>query len=157
MAALPLIPPALEALYAAAVVTIGAIGSLFAAKKISDEIDDYRKRAEEQAKAKPTACEACAEPMKSEKTEESEKSDAEPKKGKKVKSSQSGDKVRTPDSHPEDFNKLPRGQGSENVHTGEIWKECPPGRAHRGEKWDVTSGGRRVGEVKPDGTIGRTW
>lgn len=78
--------------------------------------------------------------------------DEEPKKKKKVKQSETGEKVRTPDSHPDDFTKLRNGQGYLNNETGETWQAS--NTSHKGDVWKVfDSSGSRVGSIRPDGTI----
>ena len=145
--ALPWIAEAVYALGKAIVVTATLIFVGESAKEtgkvLSEKLEDLKNKSEELPdKDVPGTCQGGCK---------------EPKKGKKVRTSETGDKVRTPDSHPEDFDTLPGRQGKRNRKTGEIWVEERPGRDHMGEKWDVSHGGRRVGEVKADGTVGRRW
>ncbi len=51
---------------------------------------------------------------------EGEGDENEPPKNKKARTAEPGEKVRTPDSHPEDFKRGERGKRV-NKHTGDIW------------------------------------
>ena len=80
----------------------------------------------------------------------------EPPKNKKAEGSDINDKVRTPDTHPEDFIPLKGEQGERNKKTGEIWQKGYTG--HRGDKWKVGRNGKppitsRKISIKSDGTI----
>lgn len=78
--------------------------------------------------------------------------DEDPRKNKSVERSEKGEKVRTPDTHPEDFTKLKGGQGLRNRYTEESWRRSYT--SHKGDKWKVFNlRARRVGSVKADGTI----
>lgn len=114
---------------------------------------------ESESAATTDACSNCG--GKEDKDKDKNKKDDPPKK-KRVEKSDSGEEMRTPESHPEDFKELGH-RKYQNKHTGEVWTRERVGRGHAGEGWDVTvrqrgsPGGRRVGEVRPDGTIGRKW
>lgn len=91
--------------------------------------------------------------FKEEKPDAKKKCDCEePPKKKKVGNSEEGEKVRTPETHPDDFTKQRGDQGYENDYTGETWKTSHT--SHKGDTWKVFDrGGTRVGSVRPDGTI----
>lgn len=64
--------------------------------------------------------------------------DDEPKRNKKASSSKVGDKVRTPDSHPEDFNKF-EGTKFRNTKTGEIFERSNTNHTDKAGEWKVGS------------------
>ena len=65
-----------------------------------------------------------------------------------------GQKLKTPDSHAEDFTKT-RGDTWVNNKTGEKWKRDYKGKEHRGEKWDVSNRKGRVADVRENGEVAR--
>ncbi|UGQ48734.1 FG-GAP-like repeat-containing protein [Massilia endophytica] len=64
--------------------------------------------------------------------------DDEPKRNKKASSSQIGEKVRTPDSHPEDFSKF-EGTKFRNTKTGEIFERSNTNHTDKAGEWKVGS------------------
>ncbi|WP_077965868.1 hypothetical protein [Ensifer adhaerens] len=67
----------------------------------------------------------------------------EPKRNKKASTSQVGDKVRTPETHPEDFTKIEKTK-YKNTKTGEIWEESHTTHTDKNGEWKV---GSRPGKV----------
>jgi filamentous hemagglutinin len=65
-------------------------------------------------------------------------STSEPPRGKKASSSAVGDKVRTPQSHPEDFVKV-EGTKYRNKKTGEIWEKSRTTHTDKDGEWKVGS------------------
>lgn len=65
-------------------------------------------------------------------------STGEPPRGKKASSSAVGDKVRTPQSHPEDFVKV-EGTKYRNKKTGEIWEKSRTTHTDKDGEWKVGS------------------
>ncbi|MGO7898193.1 hemagglutinin repeat-containing protein [Rhizobium ruizarguesonis] len=65
-------------------------------------------------------------------------SSSEPPRGKKASSSAVGDKVRTPESHPEDFVKV-EGTKYRNRKTGEIWEKSRTTHTDKDGEWKVGS------------------
>jgi len=81
-----------------------------------------------------------------------------PKHKKKVASSQEGEKVRTPDTHPDDFGPRDSDGRTKNKHTKEEWEKSnipdASQKTHKGEKWKVFNRkNEKVGQVKEDGTV----
>ncbi|MGO7589981.1 hemagglutinin repeat-containing protein [Rhizobium leguminosarum] len=65
-------------------------------------------------------------------------STSEPPRGKKASSSAVGDKVRTPQSHPEDFVKV-EGTKYRNKKTGELWEKSRTTHTDKDGEWKVGS------------------
>ena len=70
------------------------------------------------------------------------KNDYTDKKNKKVNSTEKGDIVRTPDSHPQDFDILKQRNGTfyKNKYTGEIWQESRTTHTGKQGEWKVGIG-----------------
>ncbi|MBR1375217.1 MAG: hypothetical protein IJ566_03945 [Cardiobacteriaceae bacterium] len=69
-----------------------------------------------------------------------EKNDYTNKPKQKANSAETGDKIRTPDSHPNDFVKLRGNQGYQNKHTGEIWQRSDTKHMGKQGEWKVGIG-----------------
>jgi len=73
----------------------------------------------------------------------------------KVNTTQPGDIVRTPDSHPDDFVKLRGGQKYKNKNTNEIWEKSRTSHSDKNGEWKVGLNGRDPIDTKKI-TIGRS-
>ena len=69
-----------------------------------------------------------------------EKNDYTNKQKQKANSAETGDKIRTPDSHPNDFQKLRGNQGYQNKYTGEIWQRSDTQHMGKQGEWKVGIG-----------------
>ena len=73
----------------------------------------------------------------------------------KVNTTQPGDIVRTPDSHPDDFVKLRGGQKYKNKNTNEIWEKSRTSHSDKNGEWKVGLNERDPIDTKKI-TIGRS-
>jgi RHS repeat-associated protein len=83
------------------------------------------------------------------------KKNEEPKRNKKASSSEVGEKVRTPDSHPEDFQKF-EGTKYRNTKTGEIWERSNTNHTDKAGEWKVGSEPGRAPRPTDKITVGST-
>jgi len=136
MAAVVAYPPAWPVIAEAVGWLVGAVAAAFGAKVAGDQISAMMSESADSA-------EEADEKAGEEEGEEAESSckdcgngdDPPPKK--KASGSKPGEKVRTPDTHPEDFSKNRSGQYT-NRRTGEVWEKSHT-RHSGGPEWKVGS------------------
>ena len=73
--------------------------------------------------------------------DDSDDAGSDPPEKKKASTSEPGDEIRTPTTHPDDFTKLKGGQGWRNKKTGEIWQKSNTNHSQsEGGEWKVGLG-----------------
>jgi hypothetical protein len=134
------IEKALEALIWAVSVITAALGgavviekAVDAAKESEDEFDQEDTKA--CANCGTSADKADSTVFSNESTE-GQGEENEPPKNKKARTAKPGEKVRTPDSHPEDFKRGEKGK-KVNVHTGDVWDKSHTTHNDPAGEWKV--------------------